>query len=198
MCINTVTKEPLRSGFGSGIRMNGMRKLRSAFLWLSIAVLFGLTARSVGLYAKGPSFEETMDFIILKLSGVSVSSRVQCDKVRECGGSIDTVWQNSVAPSLSSCSIEVIQTINVTKTQNAICVWTGETAAIPVTGIRGGLCHYSRRAAAPSTRAYFQHQCADRQLRNRRRAQPQCEEGYPGQCREAWLPDGRRIQPKAP
>jgi len=103
-----------------------MRKVHCAFLWLSIALWFCLSARSVVLYAKGPSFETTMDFIILKLSSVSVPSSVQCDKVRECGGSIDTVWQYRVAPSFSSCSIEVIQTINVTKAQNAICVWTGD------------------------------------------------------------------------
>jgi hypothetical protein len=101
-----------------------MRKPRSAFLWLSIAALLGLSLRSVALYAKGPSFEETIDFIILKLSGVSVSSEVECDKLRYCGGSIDTAWQTRVAPSLSSCSVEVIQTVSVTKTQNAICVWT--------------------------------------------------------------------------
>jgi hypothetical protein len=102
-----------------------MRKPRSAFLWLSITALFGLSLRSVALYAKGPSFEDTIDFIILKLSGVSVSSRVECDKIRDCGGSINTAWQSRVAP-LSSCSLEVIQTVNVTKTQNAICVWTGD------------------------------------------------------------------------
>jgi hypothetical protein len=31
-----------------------------------------------------------------------------------------------VAPSFSSCSIEVTQTINVTKIQNESCVWTGD------------------------------------------------------------------------
>jgi hypothetical protein len=103
-----------------------MRKTRSTFLWLSVTILFGLSLHSVALYAKGPSFEETIDFIILKLSGVSVSSEVECDKVRYCGGSINTAWQSRVAPSFSSCSIEVIQTVNVRKTQNAICVWTGD------------------------------------------------------------------------
>ena len=103
-----------------------MRKTRSTFLWLSITALFGLSLRSVALYGKGPSLEETIDFIILKLSGVSVSSEVECDKVRYCGGSINTAWQTRVAPSLSSCSVEVIQTVSVTKTQNAICVWTGD------------------------------------------------------------------------
>jgi hypothetical protein len=103
-----------------------MRKPRSASLWLSITVLFGLSLRSVVLCAKGPSFEGTIDFIILKLSGVSVSSRVECDKVRGCGGTINTAWQSRIAPSLSSCSIEVIQTVDVTKTQNAICIWTGD------------------------------------------------------------------------
>jgi hypothetical protein len=103
-----------------------MRKPRSAFLWLSITALLGLSLRSVALYAKGPSFEEAIDFIILKLSGVSVSSEVECDKLRYCGGSINTAWQTRVAPSLSSCSMEVIQTVDVTKTQNAICIWTGD------------------------------------------------------------------------
>jgi hypothetical protein len=103
-----------------------MRKPRAAFLWLSFTVLFGLSVRSVVLFAKGPSFEETIGFIILKLSGVSVSSQIECDRVRECGGSINTTWQSRAAPSLSSCSIEVIQTMNVTKMQNTICVWTGD------------------------------------------------------------------------
>ena len=103
-----------------------MRKTRSAFLWLSITALFGFSLRSGALYAKGPSFEKTKDFIILKLSGVSVSSEVECDKVRACGGSINTAWETRVAPSLSSCSVEVIQTVKVTKTQNAMCVWTGD------------------------------------------------------------------------
>src|SRR5689334_18114054 len=104
-----------------------MRKPRSAFLWLSITALFGLSLRSVTLYAKGPSSEETIEFIILKLAGVSVSSRVECDKVRDCGGSINTTWETRVAPSLSSCSVEIIQTAKVTKAQNAMCVWTGDT-----------------------------------------------------------------------
>jgi hypothetical protein len=103
-----------------------MPKTRPAFLWLSITALFGLSLRSAALYAKGPSFEETIDFIILKLSGVSVSSRVECNKVRDCGGSINTAWQSRVARSLSSCSIEVIQIVDVTKTQNAMCIWTGD------------------------------------------------------------------------
>jgi len=103
-----------------------MRKRHSVLLWLSIIALFGLSLRSVALYANGPSFEETIDFIILKLSGVSVSSRLECDKVRDCGGSVNTAWQSRVAPSLSSCSIEVIQIVNVTKTQNAMCIWTGD------------------------------------------------------------------------
>jgi hypothetical protein len=105
-----------------------MRKPRSAFLWLSITALFGLSLRSVALYAKGPSFEDTIDFIILKLSGVSVSSRVECDKIRDCGGSINTAWQSRVAP-LSSCSLEVIQTVNVTKprgTPKTGHLWTPE------------------------------------------------------------------------
>jgi hypothetical protein len=88
--------------------------------------LFGLSQRPVALYAKGPSLKEAIEFIILKLSGVSVSSRVECNKVRDCGGSINTAWQSRVAPSLSSCSIEVIQTVDVTKTQNAMCIWTAD------------------------------------------------------------------------
>jgi hypothetical protein len=67
-----------------------------------------------------------MDFIVLKLSSVSASARVPCDKVQECTGVINTAWHYKVAPSFSSCSIEVTQTINVTKTQNESCVWTGD------------------------------------------------------------------------
>jgi hypothetical protein len=103
-----------------------MRKTRSAFLWLSITALFGLSLRSVALYARSPTFEKTIDFIALKLSGVSVSSQVECDKIQACGGSINTAWETRVTPSLSSCSVEVIQTVKVTKTQNAMCVWTGD------------------------------------------------------------------------
>lgn len=103
-----------------------MRKLRSAFLRLSITVLFGLSVRPVLVYAKGPSFKETIDFIVLKFSDVALSSRVPCDKFQECTGVVNTTWHNSVAPSFSSCSIEVTQTINVTKTQNATCIWTGD------------------------------------------------------------------------
>jgi hypothetical protein len=103
-----------------------MRKLRSALLRLSVSVLFGLSVRPVLVYAKGPSFKETIDFIVLKLSGVSLSSRIPCDKVQECTGVVNTTWQNSVAPSFSSCSIEITQTINVTKTQNPTCIWTGD------------------------------------------------------------------------
>jgi hypothetical protein len=103
-----------------------MRKLRSALLRLSITVLFGLSVRPVLVYAKGPSFKETIDFIVLKLSGVSLSSRVPCDKVQDCTGVVNTTWHNSLAPSFSSCSIEVTQTVNVTKTQNATCIWTGD------------------------------------------------------------------------
>jgi hypothetical protein len=99
---------------------------RSAYLWLSVSVLLGLSVASAPSYGKGPSYKQTIDFIILKLSGVSVSSRLSCDKVQECGGSVDTVWQNRVTPSSSSCSIDIVQTIHVTKTQNELCLWTGD------------------------------------------------------------------------
>jgi hypothetical protein len=101
-----------------------MRKPYSALLRLSITVLLCLAIRPVFVYARGPSFKKTIDFIVLKLSSVSVSARVPCDKVQECTGVINTAWHNTVAPSFSSCSIEVTQTINVTKTQNESCVWT--------------------------------------------------------------------------
>lgn len=90
---------------------------------LGVFVLIVLSGLS---FACHPSLEETRDYIILKLSGGSVSTRVQCDKVQECRGFVDTTWQNRTARSPSSCSIEVIQNMNVTKTQSAMCVWTGD------------------------------------------------------------------------
>lgn len=98
---------------------------RNAYLWLSVSVLLGLSVGSVPSYGKGPSYKQTIDFIILKLSGVTVSSGVPCDKVQECAGSIETVWQNRVAPS-SSCSVDIVQTIHVRKAQNEFCLWTGD------------------------------------------------------------------------
>ncbi len=88
--------------------------------------MLGLSVCPVVVYAKGPSLKDTIDFIVLKLSGVSLSSRIPCDKVQECTGVVNTAWHNSVAPSVSSCSVEVTQTINVTKTQNATCIWAGD------------------------------------------------------------------------
>lgn len=99
---------------------------RNAYLWLSVSLLLGLSVVSVPLFGKRPSYKQTIEFIILKLSGGSGSSRVKCDKVQECGGYTEMVWQNRVAPSSSSCSIEVVQTIYVTKAQNEFCLWTGD------------------------------------------------------------------------
>lgn len=96
---------------------------RNAYLWVSVSLLLGLSVVSVPSYGKGPSYKQTIDFIILKLSGGSVSSGVHCDKVQECGGSVETVWQNRVAAS-SSCSIDIVQTVHVTKAQNELCLWT--------------------------------------------------------------------------
>jgi len=76
-------------------------------------------------YGKGPSYKQTMDFIILKLSGAG-SSKLRCDKAQECGGSIDTVWQNRILPSSMSCSIDIVQSIHVTKAQDELCLWTGD------------------------------------------------------------------------
>jgi len=99
---------------------------RKIYLWLSVSVLLGFSAGSVPSYGKGPSYKQTIDFIILKLSGDSGSSRLRCDKVQECGRSIDTVWQNRIAPSSSSCSIDIVQSIHVIKAQNELCLWTGD------------------------------------------------------------------------
>jgi hypothetical protein len=93
---------------------------------LLVIAFLALPVSSGALYAKRPSFEEAVDFIFLKLSGKPVASRVQCDTVPECRGFVDTVWQTQIAPSPAFCAIEVIQTINVTKTQNEICVWTDD------------------------------------------------------------------------
>ena len=87
---------------------------RNVYLWLSISALLSFWAGSVPSYGKGPSYKQTIDFIILKLSGDSGSSNLRCDRVRECRGSVDTVWQNRVAPSSSSCSIDIVQSIHVT------------------------------------------------------------------------------------
>jgi hypothetical protein len=99
---------------------------RAAYLSLSVFLLLGLLAGSMPSYGKRPSYKQTIDFIILKLSGGAGSSRIKCDKVQECGGYTETVWQNRVAQSSSSCSIEVVQTIHVTKAQNEFCLWTGD------------------------------------------------------------------------
>lgn len=98
---------------------------RKVHLWLSVSVLLGFSAGSVPSYGKGPSYKQTIDFIILKLSG-SGSSRLRCDKVQECAGSIDTVWQNRILPSSSSCSIDIVQSIHISKAQDELCLWTGD------------------------------------------------------------------------
>jgi len=95
------------------------------YFWLSVSALLGLSAGSVPSYGRGPSYKQTMDFIILKLSGAG-SSKLRCDKAQECGGSIDTVWQNRILPSSMSCSIDIVQSIHVTKAQDELCLWTGD------------------------------------------------------------------------
>jgi hypothetical protein len=99
---------------------------RNVYLWLSVSALLGFSAGSVPSFGKGPSYKQTIDFIILKLSGGTGSSKLRCDKAQECGGSVDTVWQNSIAPSSSSCSIDIVQSIHVTKAQNELCLWPGD------------------------------------------------------------------------
>jgi hypothetical protein len=99
---------------------------RNVYLWLSISALLSFWAGSVPSYGKGPSYKQTIDFIILKLSGDSGSSNLRCDKFQECGGSVDTVWHNRVAPSSSSCSIDIVQSVHITKVQNELCLWTGD------------------------------------------------------------------------
>jgi hypothetical protein len=93
------------------------------YLWLSFSVLLVFSAGSVPLYGRGPSYKQTIDFIILKLSGAG-SSKLRCDRAQECGGSIDTVWQNRIVPSSMSCSIDIVQSIHVTKAQDELCLWT--------------------------------------------------------------------------
>ena len=93
---------------------------------LPVLGVFALTVLSGPSVACHPSLEETKDYIILKLSGGPVSTRVQCDHILECRGYVGTTWQNKIAKSPSSCSIEVIQTMDVTKTQSAICVWSSD------------------------------------------------------------------------
>jgi hypothetical protein len=99
---------------------------RRAYLWLSVSALLSFSAGSVASVVRGPSYRQTIDFIVLKLSSSSISNRLTCDKVQECGGYIDTVWRNRAAPSSSSCSIDIVQTIDITKAQNALCLWTGD------------------------------------------------------------------------
>jgi hypothetical protein len=98
---------------------------RKVCLWLSLSALLGISAGSVPLYGRGPSYKQTIDFIILKLSGAG-SSTLRCDKAQECGGSIDTVWQNRIVPSSLSCSIDIVQSIHVAKAQDELCLWTGD------------------------------------------------------------------------
>jgi hypothetical protein len=99
---------------------------RNVYLWLSVSALLGFSAGSVPSYGKGPSYKQTIDFIILKLSGDSGSYKLRCDNVQECAGSVDTAWLNRVAPSSSSCSIDIVQSIHVTKAQDELCGWTGD------------------------------------------------------------------------
>jgi hypothetical protein len=104
-----------------------MRRLpRSSLLLLTVSIFLTLSVCSLLLYAKRPKFNEAVDFIILKLSGLSLTSRIQCDKVQVCGGVVDTSWQSRIEKPSSPCSIDVVQIIHVTKTQNAICFWTGD------------------------------------------------------------------------
>lgn len=111
-------------------RRHSFLQLRSALLRRSACLALGATTflilsmPSVNTYAKGPSLEETRDFIVLKLSGVSASSRVHCD--RECGGFVETAWQNWIAKSSSFCSVEVVQTVDVTKSLSPTCVWASD------------------------------------------------------------------------
>jgi hypothetical protein len=104
------------------------RRLYLLFCPYAVRVLgvFALTVLSGPSVACHRSLEETKDYIILKLSGGSVSTWIQCDNVPECRGPVGTTWQNRIAKSPSSCSVEVIQTMHVTKTQSAICVWTSD------------------------------------------------------------------------
>ena len=97
---------------------------RPSLLWLCVSTLLALSVCSLLLYARRPTFDQAIDFIILKLSGVLLSSRIQCDKVQVCGGAVDTSWQSRIEKGSSPCSIDVVQSIHVTKTQNAICFWT--------------------------------------------------------------------------
>ena len=99
---------------------------RSSLLLLTVSKFLALSVCSLLLYAKRPTFNEAVDFIILKLSGVSLTSRIQCDKVQVCGGVVDTSWQSRIEKASSPCSIDVVQIIHVTKSQNTICSWTGD------------------------------------------------------------------------
>ena len=102
---------------------------RKVYLWLSVSALLGFSASSALSHGKGPSYKQTIDFIILKLSGESGSYKVRCDQVQECAGSVETAWQNSVEPSPSSCSIDIVQSVHVTKAQDELCSWTGDMIA---------------------------------------------------------------------
>jgi hypothetical protein len=99
---------------------------RSSLRLLTVSIFLTLSVCSLLLYAKRPTFNQAVDFIILKLSGLSLTSGIQCDKVQVCGGVVDTSWQSRIEKPSSPCSIDVVQIIHVTKTQNAICFWTGD------------------------------------------------------------------------
>ncbi len=102
---------------------------RNVYLWLSVSALLGLSASSALSHGKGPSYKQTIDFIILKLSGDSGSYKVRCDQVQECAGSVDTAWQNRVAPSSSSCSIDIVQSIHVTRPKTSSAHGPGISSA---------------------------------------------------------------------
>ena len=102
---------------------------RPSILWLCVSTFLALSVYSLLLYARRPTFNQAIDFIILKLSGVPLSSRIQCDKVQVCGGVVDTSWQSRIEKRTSPCSIDVVQSIQVTKAQNAICFWTHDVIA---------------------------------------------------------------------
>jgi len=95
----------------------------------SALLLLTLSVSSLFLYGKRPTFNQTIDSIILKISGIPLSSSVQCDKVQVCGGIVNTSWQSWIEKSAVPCSIDVFQSIDLSKTQNAICVWTGDVIA---------------------------------------------------------------------
>lgn len=98
----------------------------SAFPVVGSTVLLIFSIPSAAFFGSHPPFEETRDFIILKLSGTSAAAKAYCDKNQECRGVVKTTWENKITNSPSFCSVEVTQIVDVTKTQNTACVWTGD------------------------------------------------------------------------